>query len=96
MWNSSFDGDGKVQQEVAAFLTSKGVLVLPTEGTRTNGQYAKNGPRRTYNDFLLLSRKDGNIFLTFNDTKYQVLGQVHTHPNIQPFGSYGIGSDLVT
>ena len=96
MWNSSFDADGKVQQEVAAFLTSKGVLVLPTEGTRTNGEYAKNGPRISYNDFLPLSRKDGNLFVTFNDTKYQVLGQVHTHPNVQPFGSYEVASDLVT
>jgi RHS repeat-associated protein len=96
MWNSSFDADGKVQQEVAAFLTSKGVLVLPTEGKRTNGEYAKNGPRRSYNDFLPLSRKDGNIFVTFNGAKYQVLGQVHTHPNAQPFGSYEVASDLVT
>jgi RHS repeat-associated protein len=96
MWNSSFDADGKVQQEVAAFLTSKGVLVLPTEGTRTNGEYAKNGPRRSYNDFLPLSRKDGNIFVTFNGASYQVLGQVHTHPNAQPFGRYEVASDLVT
>lgn len=96
MWNSSFDADGKVQQEVAAFLTSKGIVVLPTEGKRTNGEYAKNSPRRSYNDFLPLSRKDGNIFVTFNGAKYQVLGQVHTHPNTQPFGSYEVASDLVT
>ena len=96
MWNGSFDAEGNVQQEVAAFLTSNGVLVLPTEGQRTNGQYAKNGPRISYNDFLPLSRSNGNLFVTFDDTRHQVLGQVHTHPNTQPFGPYEVAPDLGT
>jgi RHS repeat-associated protein len=94
MWNSSFDSEGKVQHEVAGFLTSKGVLVLPTEGRRTNGENARNTPRKSYNDYLPLSRKDGNLFVTFNGTKYQVLGQVHTHPNAQPFGRYEVRPDV--
>ena len=94
MWNSSFDADGNVSNEVAAFLTTEGVLVLPTEGRRTNGEYARNSPRTSYNDFLPLGRKGGNLYVTFDGNRIQVLGQVHTHPNTQPFGNYEVAPDL--
>jgi RHS repeat-associated protein len=37
-----------------------------------------------------------NNSVTFNGTNYQVLVQVHTHPDAQPFGRYEVAGDLVT
>jgi hypothetical protein len=30
----------------------------------------------------------------FDGTRYQVLGQVHTHPNTQAFGPWEVGPDM--
>jgi hypothetical protein len=41
-----------------------------------------------------LSRKGGNLYVTFEGNRIKVLGQVHTHPNTQPFGKYEVAPDL--
>jgi RHS repeat-associated protein len=96
MWENSFDEEGNVRSELSAFIVPDGVLVLPTEGRRNDGSYGRNGPRNSYNDYLPLSRNSQTkkIYVTYNGNRLEVRGQVHTHPNTQPFGDYEVEEDL--
>jgi RHS repeat-associated protein len=97
MWEKSFDSQGNVNRELAAFNTTKGTIVLPTEGVRrTTGKYAKNDGRNSYSDYIPIfnNNQTGQKLLPFiNGTYAQINSQIHTHPNDQVFGKYEVESD---
>jgi RHS repeat-associated protein len=95
MWNMSFDKNGKVLRETAAFLTKNKVLLLPTEGKRYNVEgYWKNTPRKSHWDYVPWRFTDDRKFqIKWEGAWTDVIALIHTHPNKQTFGSYEVEPD---
>ncbi|MBL0745362.1 DUF6443 domain-containing protein [Chryseolinea lacunae] len=72
IWKDSFDSKGNVTRENHAWITDKGVLVLPTY----NNTYNKS-------DFTVLPTKqmDGKWYVEYKNDWLRILGSIHTHPN---------------
>jgi len=102
MWENSFDAQGNVLHEMSAFVVRGGVLVQPTSGFLSNGQFLKNGSRESYN-YLPLQRNKQTlkgyevmIGQSQNKNEYtRIIKQIHTHPNEQVFGRYEVKQDLL-
>jgi hypothetical protein len=95
MWDNSFDGEGKVKQELAAWLVGSGVLVLPTEGVTTYGEPYKNDGRHSKLSSLPLKwDDDGKPSVKWDGKFLPIIGAIHTHPNKQPFGSLDVAGDV--
>lgn len=80
MWNNSFR-KGEVWRENFAWLTDKGVLVLPTTSNTSSSS-----------DAWILKTKQvkGQWYVQYNDSWLKITGSVHTHPN-GLFQSYSDG-----
>jgi hypothetical protein len=72
MWNNSFR-DGKAWKENFAWITKKGVLVLPITENSKNDE----------SDFSVYQTKttNGKFYVNYNNSWLQVLAAIHTHPN---------------
>ena len=91
MWKESFNSDGSVDKENAAFLIPDGLLVLPN---------SENTQRSSKISILpLVSRTDAsgnrNLFVKFGPDFHQILGVIHTHPNGNPYPTPKVDFQLV-
>ncbi|MES2063489.1 MAG: hypothetical protein V4456_16290 [Bacteroidota bacterium] len=73
MWKNSFNADGTVFKENAAWITNRGILVLPNDKNKNNLSFS--------NAYKITRGASGKLFVNFNKVQLLILGHVHTHPN---------------
>ena len=83
LWNASFR-DGRVYKENMGYFTPDGLLILPNKENTTNSS----------RHILETKSKDGNQYVLWSGNYIQILGVIHTHPNINGKQDHTPGSDF--
>lgn len=81
MWNDSFNKDGTVRRELAAWELDNGAYMIDYDPRNT-----------THESFLTVKTysKGGDLYVKYNGKFIKINSRVHTHPNIGVNNSIGI------
>jgi RHS repeat-associated protein len=96
MWNNSNVGQGMSKEtENFAWITNKGVAVLPTNGVKADGTSFKFGQDSGPTDVYKITGAGSSLTVDFHGELLHPIADIHTHPD-NGFGSisYHSGSDV--